>query len=93
MDNSDVRGNSSGIGGSGTESSGLLYRQVRSSPGADQHFCSIKYVDEEGDQVIRHAFLTVEEQKAVVAEFVRRGIVGEINDLTPPAVNSMDDDA
>jgi hypothetical protein len=32
--------------------------------------------------------LTVDEQKLVVDEFARRGMKGEVFDLSPPAVNS-----
>ena len=88
MDDSKFRGDSSGVGGSSAESTGLVSGQVRSDSGTGaRRFCSIQYIDEEGDQVIRHAFLTVDEQKMVVDEFARRGMRGTVNDLTPPAVH------
>ena len=82
MDNGEFRRDSSGVGGPGAEGTRLVRGQVRSDTG--KSFCSIQYVDEEGEQVIRHAFLTEEEQKIVVDEFAKRGISGKVYDLTPP---------
>lgn len=86
MDDGNVRGDSTSLSWLGSEGQGLVYGQVRTRP--DQHFCSIEYVDEEGDKVIKHAFLSVDEQRLVVEEFARRGFSAKVYDLSPPAVNS-----
>ena len=86
MDNGHVRGDSASLSWLGAEGQRLVSGQVRTRP--DQHFCSIEYVDEEGDKVIRHAFLSVDEQRQVIEEFARRGFDAKIHDLHPPAVSS-----
>lgn len=90
MDNGDVRRDSTGLSWIGSEGTGLVLGQIRPSTGNDprQHFCSIEYIDEEGDKVIKHAFLTVEEQKTVVEQCIQRGIKAKVYDLNPPAVSS-----
>lgn len=47
-------------------------------------FWSIEYVDDEGEQVVRHAHLTDEQATAVMDEFCRLGVVAAMHDLTPP---------
>lgn len=47
-------------------------------------FCSVEYVDDEGEKVIKHAFLTKQEQIAMVEKFASLGVSAAIYDLTPP---------
>ena len=89
MDDSNIRGNSTSLSWLDSESSGLVLGQVRS--GTNKHFCSIEYTDEEGDKVIKHAFLTIEEQKAVIEECARNHLSAKVYDLDPSAVISKDD--
>jgi hypothetical protein len=63
-----------------------------------KRFYSIEYVDEDGDQVIKHGFMTPTEAEELHRQFLVRGIRSSINDLssTPftrpvPAVISRDD--
>jgi|WetSurMetagenome_2_1015567.scaffolds.fasta_scaffold18500_5 hypothetical protein len=37
-------------------------------------FWSIKYIDDEGEEVIKHAFMTNEESSILVTEFAKQGI-------------------
>ena len=47
-------------------------------------FWSVEWIDEEGEQCVRHAHLTDEEADAVMQELCRRGVVAAMHDLTPP---------
>lgn len=82
-----IPGDSAGVGGDPDEDAAMVSRQVRS--GADpKHFCSIEWTDEEFEQNIKHAFLTVDEQRQTVEEGARRGYKVTVYDLTPPVVFS-----
>ena len=37
-------------------------------------FWSIKYTDDEGEEVIKHAFMTDEESSILITEFAKQGI-------------------
>ena len=87
MDDSNLRGDSEGLSWISAESSRLVSRQVR----ADQHYCSIEYVDHEGEKVIYHVFLSVDEQIKFIEQCVRSGIKAKVYDLQPPAVSSVDE--
>jgi hypothetical protein len=63
------------------EATELTIRSERTR--ADQHFCSIEYFDHEGEKVIRHAFLSAEEQKLLIEECARRGLEAKVHDLSP----------
>ena len=45
-------------------------------------YCSVVYVDEEGDLVIKHAYLTAEEQLLTKEEGKKRGLDIKVYDLT-----------
>jgi len=45
-------------------------------------FYCIEYIDEEGDSVIRHTFLTQEQKQILLDEFSERGTKASIYDLT-----------
>lgn len=37
-------------------------------------FWSIKYIDNEGEEVVKHAFMTDEESSMLITEFAKQGI-------------------
>ena len=86
MEYRNIRGGSKSINGLSDESSRLVSGQIRSSINPDQHFCSIEYFDHEGDKVIKHAFLTIEEQRLLIEECSKSGISAKVYDLHPNAV-------
>ena len=47
-------------------------------------FYSIEFIDEEGEEIVKHFFLTDEQKEMLVEEFNARDIVVKIHDLTPP---------
>ncbi len=53
-----------------------------------RRFHSIEYVDDEGDQVVRHAMMTSAEAQQLLEEFAARGVAVTIHDLTPAAVDA-----
>jgi hypothetical protein len=53
-----------------------------------KRFHSIEYVDDEGDTVVRHAFMTRQEAEQLLGEFASRGASVTINDLTPEQVDA-----
>lgn len=48
-----------------------------------QRFYVIDYVDEEGEQVVKHALMEPEEARQLVEETAKRGISGSVADLSP----------
>jgi len=48
-----------------------------------KQFCSIDYFDHEGERVIKHAFLSVEEKQMIMDECIKNGILVKIYDLSP----------
>lgn len=52
-----------------------------------KRFHSIEYVDDEGEQVVKHAMLTPDEAWQLVQEFAARGASVAVHDLTPPQVS------
>jgi hypothetical protein len=46
-------------------------------------FYVIEYVDDEGDQVVKHALLEPEEAAMLVDEMARSGTSGSVTDLSP----------
>ena len=55
-----------------------MYDLANSENDSEKQFCSIDYVDNEGDRVIKHAFLSIEEQQKIIDECVKCGIQAKI---------------
>lgn len=53
-----------------------------------KRFHSIEYVDDEGETVVRHAFMTRQEAEQLLEEFASRGSSVVIHDLTPEQVDA-----
>lgn len=49
-------------------------------------FYAIEFTDEEGEQVIKHLFMTEKQRDDFISNLMSNGIHAEIHDLTPPQV-------
>ena len=48
----------------------------------EKHFCSLKYIDTEGEQIILHEFLSVKEQRELIEKCANHGFEIQIYDLS-----------
>ena len=49
-------------------------------------FYSIEFIDHEGEEIVKHFFLTDEQKLFLIEEFNSRNISVKIHDLTPPQI-------
>jgi len=56
----------------------------------NSRFYSVEYLDEEGEEVVRHSFMTDQQATLLIEEFARRGVFAQIHDLTPPQAVDQD---
>lgn len=48
----------------------------------DKHFFSVEFSDEDGYQVIDHAFMTEKEAEILIGEFIKKGVAVSVNRLS-----------
>jgi hypothetical protein len=49
----------------------------------NKNYYSIEYVDEDGEQNIKHGFMTPEQAGTLCDQFAQKGIIASIHSLTP----------
>lgn len=47
-----------------------------------RRFYVVEYVDEEGDQVVKHVLLEPEEAAKLIENMAKKGVMGSVSDLT-----------
>ncbi len=58
---------------------------------SNKQFCTIEYLDKDGNEIIDHAVLSVEEQMKLMNEFINHGAVATIHEHVPN-VQSLDEE-
>lgn len=58
---------------------------------SDKQFCTIEYLDEDGNEMVDHAVLSIDEQMKLMTEFIKYGVVATIHEHISNVISSNEE--